>query len=216
MTPDGDGGYIVSGSFDLDRLHDLLGFRPRKRWNPPPISGLAAEWLGRVPAVGDVVEREGIRIEVLAGDERRVEQVRSQALGGSRMSETTQARFVSGFVSILGRPNAGKSTLLNRLVGMKLAIVAPKPQTTRTSIQGVLNLPDAQVVFVDTPGIHKPDSLFNRRMLETVRAALDQRDLLLYVADVDAPSRRRRTARQWNWSRPRGRPRSCCSTRSTR
>jgi GTP-binding protein Era len=100
------------------------------------------------------------------------------------MSEATGSRFVSGFVSILGRPNSGKSTLLNKLTGMKLAIVAPKPQTTRTSIQGVMNLPGAQIVFVDTPGIHKPDSLFNRRMLDTVRAALDQRDLLLYVVDA--------------------------------
>jgi len=100
------------------------------------------------------------------------------------MSEAAGSRFVSGFVSILGRPNSGKSTLLNKLTGMKLAIVAPKPQTTRTSIQGVMNLPGAQIVFVDTPGIHKPDSLFNRRMLDTVRAALDQRDLLLYVVDA--------------------------------
>ena len=100
------------------------------------------------------------------------------------MSPSSDSRFVSGFVSILGRPNAGKSTLLNKLVGMKLAIVTPKPQTTRTSIQGVLNRPGAQIVFVDTPGIHKPDSLFNRRMLQTVKGALDQRDLLLYVADA--------------------------------
>jgi GTPase len=100
------------------------------------------------------------------------------------MNETTATRFVSGFVSILGRPNSGKSTLLNRLVGQKLAIVAPRPQTTRTSIQGVMNIPGAQIVFVDTPGIHTPDSLLNQRMLETVRAALSQRDLLLYVVDA--------------------------------
>jgi GTP-binding protein Era len=103
------------------------------------------------------------------------------------MDKQGQTRFVSGFVSILGRPNAGKSTLLNALVGMKLAIVTFRPQTTRTSIQGVLNLPAAQIVFVDTPGIHKPDSLLNRRMLETVRAALDQRDLLLMVVDATRP-----------------------------
>jgi GTP-binding protein Era len=89
----------------------------------------------------------------------------------------------SGFVSILGRPNAGKSTLLNSLLGTKVAIVADKPQTTRTSIQGVLTLPEAQVVFLDTPGIHKADSPINKRMMEAVRAALDQRDLLLYMAD---------------------------------
>jgi GTP-binding protein Era len=89
----------------------------------------------------------------------------------------------SGFVSILGRPNAGKSTLLNTLVGSKLAIVTDKPQTTRTLIQGVLTLPEAQIVFVDTPGIHKADSPLNKRMMHSVREALDQRDLLLYVID---------------------------------
>jgi GTP-binding protein Era len=92
--------------------------------------------------------------------------------------------FRSGFVSIVGRPNAGKSTLLNALVGQKLAIVADKPQTTRTSIQGVLTLAEAQVVFLDTPGIHDADSPINRRMMEAVRAALEQRDLLLFLADA--------------------------------
>jgi len=90
----------------------------------------------------------------------------------------------SGFVSILGRPNVGKSTLLNRLIGTKIAIVADKPQTTRTSIQGVVTSPDAQIVFLDTPGIHKADTLLNKRMMDTVRAALDQRDLLLFLVDV--------------------------------
>jgi GTP-binding protein Era len=96
-------------------------------------------------------------------------------------------RFVSGFVSLLGRPNAGKSTLLNALVGAKLAIVTAIPQTTRTLIQGVLNLPGAQVVFLDTPGIHQPDSAFNRRMMETVRTALADRDLLIYLVDAAKP-----------------------------
>jgi GTP-binding protein Era len=97
---------------------------------------------------------------------------------------TPQGKFVSGFVSILGRPNAGKSTLLNSLVGAKVAIVADKPQTTRTSIQGALTLPQAQILFLDTPGIHKPDSPINKRMMESVRAALHERDLLLYLADA--------------------------------
>ena len=92
--------------------------------------------------------------------------------------------FRSGFVSLIGLPNAGKSTLLNALVGQKVAIVADKPQTTRTSIQGVVTLPDAQIVFVDTPGIHKADTPLNRLLMHTVRAALDQRDLLLFVADA--------------------------------
>lgn len=93
------------------------------------------------------------------------------------------ARHVSGFVSILGRPNAGKSTLINALVGTKVAIVADKPQTTRTTIQGVWTAEGAQVVFVDTPGIHAADSTFNKRMMQSIQEALDQRDLLLYLHD---------------------------------
>lgn len=94
------------------------------------------------------------------------------------------APFRSGFVSLIGRPNAGKSTLLNALVGQKVAIVADKPQTTRTSIQGVRTLPGAQIVFADTPGIHKADSAINKRLMESVRASLDERDLLVFVADA--------------------------------
>jgi GTP-binding protein Era len=94
--------------------------------------------------------------------------------------------FRSGFVSIVGRPNAGKSTLLNALVGGKLAIVSEKPQTTRTAIEGVLNLDGAQIVFLDTPGIHASGSLLNRRMMETVRSSLADRDLLLYLTDCTA------------------------------
>jgi len=94
------------------------------------------------------------------------------------------AGFRSGFVSILGRPNAGKSTLLNALVGTKVSIVADKPQTTRTTIQGVLTSDRAQIVFADTPGIHRADSTINKRMMNTVRAALNDRDLLVFVADA--------------------------------
>jgi GTPase len=90
----------------------------------------------------------------------------------------------AGFVSIAGRPNAGKSTLLNALVGEKVAITAHQPQTTRTSVQGVLTTPEAQIVFIDTPGIHKSDTLFNKRMMDTVRGALQDRDLVLLVADA--------------------------------
>lgn len=106
------------------------------------------------------------------------------------MSETATgnpATFRSGFASIIGRPNAGKSTLLNALSGEKLAIVSEKPQTTRTTIQGVVNLSNAQIIFVDTPGIHKSTTLFNKRMMDTVRTALADRDIVLYVIDASAP-----------------------------
>jgi GTPase len=92
--------------------------------------------------------------------------------------------FRSGFVSIVGRANAGKSTLLNALVGQKVAIVTDKPQTTRISIQGVLTLPEAQIVFLDTPGIHQGDTPLNKRMMDAVRAALEERDALVFVADA--------------------------------
>lgn len=103
------------------------------------------------------------------------------------MSGSEPRGFRSGFVSIVGRPNSGKSTLLNALVGEKLAIVSEKPQTTRTTIQGVVNLPDAQIVLLDTPGIHESNTLLNRRMMETVRASLEDRDVVLYLADATIP-----------------------------
>jgi GTP-binding protein Era len=99
----------------------------------------------------------------------------------------SQAPFHTGFVSIVGRPNAGKSTLLNALIGEKLAITARQAQTTRTSVQGVLTTGSAQIIFVDTPGIHRSDSLFNKRMMDTVRGALEERDLVLFVADAHKP-----------------------------
>src|SRR5512134_2680598 len=92
----------------------------------------------------------------------------------------------SGFVALLGRPNAGKSTLLNRIVGQKLAIVSDKPQTTRTRVLGVKNYPDGQVVFVDTPGVHKPAHRMNVRMVHTALEALREVDLVALVVDASA------------------------------
>jgi len=102
----------------------------------------------------------------------------------SKSQEKAAKSFVSGFVSILGRPNAGKSTLLNRLVGAKIAIVTDRPQTTRQVLQGVVNRPGAQIVFLDTPGIHKPASRMNERMMHEVEEALEERDLLLLLVDA--------------------------------
>jgi GTP-binding protein Era len=93
----------------------------------------------------------------------------------------------SGFVSFIGRPNAGKSTLLNRLVGTKLAIVSDKPQTTRNRILGVKNYPDAQVVFLDTPGIHRPLHRMNVRMVDTAVDTIREVDVLGLVVDVTEP-----------------------------
>ena len=99
--------------------------------------------------------------------------------------------FHSGFACILGRPNAGKSTLLNALVGERLAIISPKPQTTRNRIQGIVHVPKqgkrpgAQVILIDTPGVHKPDSSLGRKMIIEVREALEGCDLILLIVDVN-------------------------------
>jgi len=92
----------------------------------------------------------------------------------------------AGIVAIAGRPNVGKSTLLNALVGTKVAIVTPKPQTTRTRVVGIRTLPGAQAVFVDTPGIHDARSTLNRRMVETARRALEEADAAVLVLDASA------------------------------
>src|SRR6516162_6110379 len=107
------------------------------------------------------------------------------------MSQGDRTHLRSGFVAILGRPNAGKSTLLNALTGEKVAIVTAKPQTTRNRIAGVVEAPArkgkhpaAQIVFVDTPGVHKPGSQLDRRMLQEVYEALETRDLVLVLVDA--------------------------------
>ena len=93
----------------------------------------------------------------------------------------------SGFVGLVGRPNAGKSTLMNRLVGQKIAIVSDKPQTTRNRITGVRNYPEGQVVFVDTPGVHRPLHRLNVRMVDAALMALREVDLVLAIVDASEP-----------------------------
>jgi GTP-binding protein Era len=90
----------------------------------------------------------------------------------------------SGVVALIGRPNAGKSTLLNQLVGEKIAIVSDKPQTTRTRISGVLTRKEGQIVFLDTPGVHKPGYKLNRRMMSIVTDSLSSVDLILLMVDA--------------------------------
>jgi GTPase len=103
-------------------------------------------------------------------------------------SEKTENKtFRSGFVAIVGRPNAGKSTLVNRLVGQKIAIVTSKPQTTRNRIQGIVTKPASQIVFIDTPGLHQADSALGRQMMQEVAAALEGIDVLLLMVDASGP-----------------------------
>jgi GTP-binding protein Era len=105
-------------------------------------------------------------------------------------SPTPPQEFRSGFVALIGRPNVGKSTLLNRLVGQKVAITSPVAQTTRRRLRGILTREDAQLIFVDTPGIHKPHHLLGERLVKSARGAIGDVDLvLLLVNGSQAPGR---------------------------
>lgn len=97
----------------------------------------------------------------------------------------TDTPFRSGFVSIIGRPNVGKSTLLNRILGEKIVITSDKPQTTRNRIQGIHNVPGAQIVFIDTPGIHQARSRLNKYMVEVALSAIREVDLILFLVEAN-------------------------------
>ena len=107
------------------------------------------------------------------------------------MKESTmrddRSDFKSGFVTIVGAPNAGKSTLLNRLLGEKISITSKKPQTTRNRILGVVHRSCSQMVFIDTPGIHKTENIFNIRIVDVALGALGDADLILLMIDVTHP-----------------------------
>src|SRR6202041_1919755 len=104
----------------------------------------------------------------------------------SDSEKKTIAGHRSGFVAIVGRPNAGKSTLVNRLVGQKIAIVTSKPQTTRNRIQGIVNRENAQAVLIDTPGLHDAKTALNKQMMREVAAALEGIDVLVLMVDATA------------------------------
>lgn len=95
--------------------------------------------------------------------------------------------FKSGFISILGRPNVGKSTFFNAVIGDKISIVADKPQTTRNRISGILNFPDAQLIFLDTPGMHNPKTPLNRAMVKAARDTIGDTDLILMMVEAGKP-----------------------------
>lgn len=94
--------------------------------------------------------------------------------------------FKSGFIGIIGRPNTGKSTLFNAIVGENISIIANKPQTTRNKITGIKNYPDAQMIFLDTPGMHRPKTALNRAMVQTAKDALNDSDILLMIIEANS------------------------------
>ncbi len=101
------------------------------------------------------------------------------------MNNLTQQGFKSGFISIIGRPNVGKSTFLNRVIGQKIAIMSDKPQTTRNKVQGVLTTDDAQFIFIDTPGIHKPKHKLGDFMMKVAQNTLKEVDIILFMVNAE-------------------------------
>ena len=98
--------------------------------------------------------------------------------------EKSATPFHSGYIAIVGRPNVGKSTLLNQILGEKVAIVSPRPQTTRNRITGIRTTETSQIVFLDTPGIHQGHSMINRRMVDTALQTLDEVDGVIWLLDA--------------------------------
>ena len=110
--------------------------------------------------------------------------LRKKTISGILNLVKNNSRFLSGFISIIGRPNVGKSTLLNALLGEKIAIISDKPQTTRNRILGIVNRPGAQLVFMDTPGIHKPMHKMNEFMVKTALATYNEVDVILMLVEA--------------------------------
>ncbi len=194
-----DGAWRLAGSSDVDVLEELfgvdLGEVPYET-----VGGMVFSLHGDVPAVGDMVEGYGLRYTVEEVEERRVSRVRVEPLvtagrpragrGGENVSEDQDqtgavagaTRF--GTVALIGRPNAGKSTLMNRLLDEKLAIVSDKPQTTRHRLVGILSAERGQMVFYDTPGVHKPLHRMNKQMVRYAVDALDEADVVCLLVDA--------------------------------
>ena len=116
-----------------------------------------------------------------------VEQSSPAAEPQAEPAPSAESPYRSGFVAVVGRPNVGKSTLMNAYLGQKIAITSSKPQTTRHSQLGILSLPEAQVIFVDTPGMHEPRNPLGEYMVEAARRALADADTILFIVDISAP-----------------------------
>ena len=171
ITPVAGGGYLVNARLPVDDLADLTGVKlPEGDWDT--VGGLLLGLAGQVPHVGEPFEVEGL---ILAAE---------QVQGRRVLAGPGHPEVKSGFVAVVGRPNVGKSTLVNALVGAKVAITSPRPQTTRNTIRGILTTAEAQLVFVDTPGLHRPRTALGERLNRLVEGTLNEADAVVFVLDA--------------------------------
>ena len=152
------------------------------------VGGLVFDALGHVPVEGECARVERLRVlrGARAGPAHRVGADHARGAPSPR-DRVDRVTFRSGFVSIVGRPNVGKSTLVNQLVGRKVSIVSSRPQTTRTQVRGVRTTDETQIVFLDTPGIHKPRTLLGERTNSRALTTLDEVDVICFLIDASEP-----------------------------
>ena len=170
---------------------------PDTEWDT--VGGLVFNLLGHVPEEGETVRFQDLELRTERVQGRRIGRCCITPSAAEHETSTSAGRraagrgrvvtvtFRSGFVTLVGRPNVGKSTLVNRMVGAKVAIVSDRPQTTRTQIRGVRTTPDRQIVLLDTPGIHKPRTLLGERTNERARATLAEVDVVCMLVEASAP-----------------------------
>lgn len=190
QTPASEQAFPYAAIFDLAADERVLGVEVLAESE----FDLAARLTHIQPYIVEVFEADDADDETDddAGERAAAAPQPTAANGASDPSPTTHVPSPdivrAGFVALLGRPNVGKSTLLNAYLGQKVSIVSPKPQTTRIPVRGILNRDDAQIIFVDTPGLHSPRSGLGEYMVQAARRAIPDSDVLCFVVDVtEAP-----------------------------
>ena len=197
-----DGSLRVPGRTPIDEVSEELGMElPDTEWDT--VSGLVFNLLGHVPGEGETVRFENLELRTERVQGNRIVSVLITRVAPTptaprpiragrrgrprRRGRVVGVTFRSGFVTLVGRPNVGKSTLVNRMVGSKVAIVSDRPQTTRSQIRGVRTTPDNQMVLLDTPGIHKPRTLLGERTNERALATLAEVDVVSMLVEASTP-----------------------------
>ena len=184
LEPLENGAYRLDGRAHIELLDELFDVEIEDP-EYETVAGLIFSDLGYVPQVGETVESHGLRFIVEAVADRRIQTVRVEKIDAAEEAREAESLMPkSGTVALVGRPNAGKSTLMNRLLEEKLAIVSDKPQTTRHRIVGILSGERGQMVFYDTPGIHKPLHRLNRQMVRHALDAMNDADVSCLLVDA--------------------------------